>query len=110
MECRGGMGAMVDSSCELEGQARLHVRGPYYLPESLAYIYANLAGWTDRLLGRAANVTPQVLQLLLTPKVHSSAHLRELGCAPQYPNISLGLKEALPHSSLPPQTLSPQKR
>ena len=76
--------------------AQLHVRGPYYLPKFAAYFYAWSASWTDRLNHRPPNVTPQVLRLLVTPKVMSSKRLHnELGFTPQYPNIYVGLKEVL---------------
>jgi nucleoside-diphosphate-sugar epimerase len=78
--------------------ARLQVRGPYYLPKVAAYSYAWSTSWTDRLLGRPANVTPQVLRLLVTPKVLSSKHLhQQLGFVPKYPSIYGGLKEAMRH-------------
>jgi len=76
--------------------AQLHVRGPHYLPKFAAYFYAWSASWTDRLNHRPPNVTPQVLRLLVTPKVMSSRRFHdELGFTPQYPNIYAGLKEVL---------------
>ena len=69
---------------------------PYYLPKFAAYSYAWSASWTDRLNRRPPNVTPQVLRLLVTPKVMSSKRLHdEFGFTPQYPNIYAGLKEVL---------------
>jgi len=79
---------------EIAGQ--FHVRGPAYLPKTLAYLYAASVSATDRFLERPANVTPQVLRLLITPKILSSRRLHEeLGFVPKYPNIYAGLKEAL---------------
>jgi UDP-glucose 4-epimerase len=76
--------------------AQLHVRNAYYLPKFVAYFYATSVSWTDRLFSKPANITPQVLRLLVTPKVLSSKRLLEqLGFVPQYPNIYAGLKEAL---------------
>ncbi len=74
----------------------LNARSAYYLPKPAAYCYAACASWMDRLLGKPAAITPQVLRLLLTPKVMSSVHLREeLGFVTQYTNFQTGLKEAL---------------
>jgi len=74
----------------------LNVRSAYYLPKYFAYFYAASVSWMDRIFGRPPNVTPQVLRLLVTPKVLSSKSLRDqLGFAPQYSNIYIGLKEAL---------------
>jgi len=76
--------------------AHLNVRSAYYLPKYLAYIYAASVSLVDRLFGRPPTITPQVLRLLVTPKVLSSKCLHEqLGFVPQYPNIHIGLKEAL---------------
>jgi nucleoside-diphosphate-sugar epimerase len=76
--------------------AQLNVHGPYYLPKTLAYLYAASVSSADRLFGKSPNITPQVLRLLVTPKVLSSKRMNEqLGYAPQYPNIYAGLKEAL---------------
>ena len=80
----------------------LSVRRPYYLPKPAAYAYASCISWLDRFFGRPANITPQVLRLLITPKVMSSIRLRdELGFVPRYTNIHLGLKEAIPSSMQP---------
>jgi nucleoside-diphosphate-sugar epimerase len=71
-------------------------RRAVYLPEMAARCYAACAAWTETLLGRPAAVTPHVLRLLTTPKVLSSARLREeLGFEPRYPAFAGGLKEAL---------------
>jgi UDP-glucose 4-epimerase len=79
----------------------LNVRSAYYLPKYLAYIYAGSVSSVDRLFGRPPNITPQVLRLLVTPKVLSSKRLLEqLEFVPQYPNIYAGLKEALSNSIL----------
>jgi len=76
--------------------SHLNVRNAYYLPKYLAYAYASTTSWVDRLLGRPPNVTPQVLRLLITPKVLSSRCLYDqLEFVPQYPNIYTGLGEAL---------------
>ena len=74
----------------------LNVRSAYYLPKYLAYFYAASVSWADRMFGRSPNITPQVLRLLVTPKVLSSICVHEqLGFVPHYPNIYIGLKEAL---------------
>jgi nucleoside-diphosphate-sugar epimerase len=74
----------------------LKVRSAYFLPKYAAYCYAVAASWMDRLLGRPANITPQVLRLLVTPKVISSVRLRnELGFIPQYADFRIGLKQTL---------------
>jgi nucleoside-diphosphate-sugar epimerase len=74
----------------------LHVRGPYFLPKSLAYSYAASASWLDRMFGRPPNITPNVLRLLVTPKVMSSDLIKkELGFTAQYSDIYAGLKEAI---------------
>lgn len=74
----------------------LNVRSAYFLPKYLAYFYATSVSWGDRMFGRSPNITPQVLRLLVTPKVLSSICLHEqLGFVPHYPNIYIGLKEAL---------------
>jgi nucleoside-diphosphate-sugar epimerase len=79
----------------------LSVRGAYYLPKYAAYCYAAAASWADRLMGRPADITPQVLRLLVTPKVMSGLRLREeLGFIPRYTNIRVGLKQTLRGSQL----------
>ncbi|HEY1205286.1 MAG: NAD(P)-dependent oxidoreductase [Bryobacteraceae bacterium] len=75
----------LDSMAEL-----LCVRRAIYLPLPVARCYAALASWADRA------VTPHVLRLLTTPKVLSSARIRdELGFVPRYPAFRAGLEEAL---------------
>ncbi|MGO9097750.1 MAG: NAD-dependent epimerase/dehydratase family protein [Bryobacteraceae bacterium] len=74
----------------------LDSRRALYLPEWAARCYARLGWSADRLFHRPEAVTPYVLQLLTTPKVLSSARLRDqLGFRPQYPAIRSGLEEAL---------------
>ena len=74
----------------------LGARRARHLPEPAARGYAVCASWVDRLLRRPEAVTPHVLRLLTTPKVLSSARLREqLGFLPRYPAFSSGLPEAL---------------
>jgi nucleoside-diphosphate-sugar epimerase len=64
----------------------LGTRRARYLPMWAARCYA--------VLGRSPAVTPHVLRLLTTPKVLSSARLRErLGFEPRYPSIESGLEE-----------------
>ena len=76
--------------------ALLGTRGARHLPQPAARCYAACASWVDRLRGRGEAVTPHVLRLLTTPKVLSSARLREqLGFAPRYPAFHSGLEEAL---------------
>lgn len=76
--------------------ALLGTRRALHLPKPAARGYAVCASWVDRLLGRPEAVTPHVLRLLTTPKVLSSARLREqLGFAPRYPAFHSGLREAL---------------
>ena len=79
----------------------LNVRSAYYLPKYLAYFYAASVSSVDRLFGRPPNITPQVLRLLVTPKVLSSKRLlKQIGFVPQYSNIYTGLKEAMCNSIL----------
>jgi nucleoside-diphosphate-sugar epimerase len=86
--------------------AQLAVRSVYYLPKPLAYCYAAGSSWMDNFLGRPANITPHLLRLLVTPKVMSSAHLREeLGFVPRYTNIHIGLKDALDDQKSPNKIL-----
>jgi nucleoside-diphosphate-sugar epimerase len=67
-----------------------------HLPQWAAHFYAWSEYWKDRLLDRPAAVTPYILRLLTTPKVLSSARLRDqVGFQPRYPAIDGGLQEAL---------------
>jgi UDP-glucose 4-epimerase len=79
----------------------LTARSPYYLPIPVAYSYAACSSWIDRLLGKQADITPDVLRLLITPKTMSNEKLRkDLGFVPLFTNIHVGLKEALENSGL----------
>ena len=76
--------------------AGLHTRKPVYFPKPAAYCYSWIPSWIDRILARPANVTPQVLRLLTTPKILLSNRAHEqLGFIPKYPDIEAGLKEVL---------------
>jgi UDP-glucose 4-epimerase len=81
--------------------AQLGVQSVYHLPKPIAYCYASVMSWMDKLFGRPVNITPHLLRLLVTPKVMSSARIKEeLGFVPKYPNIYIGLKEAFRSSKL----------
>jgi nucleoside-diphosphate-sugar epimerase len=66
------------------------------LPLWAALGYSWMLSTSSALLGRPATVTPHVLRLLTTPKVLSSACVKEtLGFAPAHPSFSASLKGAL---------------
>jgi nucleoside-diphosphate-sugar epimerase len=80
----------------------LNVKKTYNLPKPIAYGYAACVSGFNKLLGRPASITPQVLRLLVTPKIISNAKVKEhLGFVPKYPGFQSGLKEALNATLLP---------
>ena len=69
---------------------------PVFLPRPLVQAYAFGHTFAHRLVGREPVLTRYALRLLTTPKALSIEKIsRELGFAPRYPNIRIGLEDVL---------------
>lgn len=73
---------------------KLGTAPPLFLPRPLVQAYAFGHSFAHRLTGREPVLTRRALRLLTTPKALSIEKIsRELGFAPRYPNIRIGLED-----------------